>query len=180
MTQKPADTPKANCRKIFTIGAMSFTPATSSRRERLADDGRVADGIDLPKKIGQDDWERKAQNGLPARALGQVDRLEQRGKSPRGAVEFFIKQLPLLHRNNRLISSSEQLYAWMRKIVKRKALRRLVKIDNRKHANLCKTTASNSHSKLRGTFLGIRGKMTGTFWKFRLKNEGPFGIIKSQ
>ena len=64
----------------------------------------------------------------------------------------------------------------MWKIVKRKAARRLVKIDNRKHANLCKTTASNSRSN-RAALLGKGGKMTGTFLEFRLKNESPSGII---
>ena len=56
--------------------------------ERLADDGGVTDGIDLLQQVRQDDRERKAQNGLPARALGQVDRLEQRGKPTRGCRVF--------------------------------------------------------------------------------------------
>ena len=56
--------------------------------ERLPDDGSVADGLDLLEKIRKNDREGKAQNGLPARALGQVDWLEQRGKPTRGCRIF--------------------------------------------------------------------------------------------
>ena len=50
------------------------------RRERLADDGRVADRVDLLEQIGNDDRDGKQKDGLPAGALGQVDGLEE-GKS---------------------------------------------------------------------------------------------------
>ena len=79
--------------------------------------GSVAGGGRYDRMIGNEKRRMVFQHVPSVRSIGWNS-----AESPRGAVEFFIKQLPLLHRNNRLISSSEQLYAWMRKIVKRKSL----------------------------------------------------------
>ena len=47
------------------------------RCQRLADDGRVADRIDLLQQVLNNDCERKRQNRLPAFALRELHRLEQ-------------------------------------------------------------------------------------------------------
>ena len=44
--------------------------------QRLAYDRRVADGVYLLQQVGQDDGQRKAQNGAPAAALGQIHGFE--------------------------------------------------------------------------------------------------------
>ena len=43
--------------------------------QRLTNDGRVADGVHLLQKVGQDHRQRKQEDHLPARPLGQVDGL---------------------------------------------------------------------------------------------------------
>ena len=48
------------------------------RRQCLANDRRIADRIDLLQQIGNNDWERKRQNRLPAFALRELHRLEER------------------------------------------------------------------------------------------------------
>ena len=47
------------------------------RCQRLADDGRVADRVDLLQQVRNNDWERKRQNRLPAFALRELHRLEE-------------------------------------------------------------------------------------------------------
>ena len=47
------------------------------RCQRLADDGRVADRVDLLQQVRNNDWKRKRQNRLPAFALRELHRLEQ-------------------------------------------------------------------------------------------------------
>ena len=47
------------------------------RCQRLADDGRVADRVDLLQQVRNNDWERKRQNRLPAFSLRELYRLEQ-------------------------------------------------------------------------------------------------------
>lgn len=48
------------------------------RCQRLTDDGRVADRVDLLQQVRNNDWERKRQNRLPAFALRELHRLEER------------------------------------------------------------------------------------------------------
>ena len=47
------------------------------RCQRLADDGRVADRVDLLQQIRNNDWERECQDRFPAFPLCELHRLEQ-------------------------------------------------------------------------------------------------------
>ena len=94
MTQKPALTPKANCKKMNTrelaagqtehaggqdvnadLGGVDVDTGHLGGGQRLTNDGRVADGVHLLQKVGQDHRQRKQEDHLPARPLGQVDGL---------------------------------------------------------------------------------------------------------
>ena len=61
------------------------------RRERLADDGRVADGIDLLQQIRQDHRRRERQDRPPAGALCQIARLKERAERFPKMVHFHRK-----------------------------------------------------------------------------------------
>ena len=54
-----------------------------ARRQRLTDNGGVADGIDLLEQVGNDNGEREHEQRLPARSLREVHGLKERTKRKR-------------------------------------------------------------------------------------------------
>ena len=81
--QKPALAPKANSREDHRERGGVVHTGDLARRQRLTDNGGVADGIDLLEQVGNDNGEREHEQRLPARSLREVHGLKERTKRKR-------------------------------------------------------------------------------------------------